>query len=488
MRATAFYILAYIGLTFYGGQVCPFLESISIQQVAINLAVFFVPCYLLRVPAKKALAQYAPKITRRTSWGFMFEFSLFFLIGVSISVYDMFVYNFPIESGLKVLLGCATFGFFASLDLSLEKERQLITKLNTQKQNIQTGKVFLSVPRKFGMVTTLTFAFSTSILLLLVFKDLTWLTHNITSSNVVSAKSSVVKEISLVSLILFLLTLNLIFSYSKNLTLCFKNQTEALEQVSSGNFEAHVSVVSNDEFGLIAGHTNSMIAELKEKQKFKNILGKVVSPQIAKKLSEQTQLTLGGQLQNLVILFSDIRGFTSLSEKQAPEKVVKNLNLYLSKMVGIINHHEGLVDKFIGDGMLAVFGLEHSTHAAEQAVAAALQMQQQARQLSEESTLESTLNGFSIGIGIHQGHVIAGLIGSPERLEFTFIGDVVNTASRLESLTKKLNTDILISSQVHQSMGGKLAKMAWKNFDNLLLKGKQKKISAFGLDHQAFLV
>jgi class 3 adenylate cyclase len=173
---------------------------------------------------------------------------------------------------------------------------------------------------------------------------------------------------------------------------------------------------------------------------------------------------------------SDVRNFTTLTERTDPEVLVHDLNRYFSEMVEIIRREGGLVDKFIGDGILAVFGLDDPEHASKRAVRTALEMQAAVMKLKLELSIP-----IEIGIGIHRGEVIAGNIGSTERMEFTFIGDAVNTAARLEGLTKGLGASIVISSAIHSELAGNAAKLPWKHFEKQVLKGKTEMVSVYGI-------
>jgi class 3 adenylate cyclase len=142
------------------------------------------------------------------------------------------------------------------------------------------------------------------------------------------------------------------------------------------------------------------------------------------------------------VLVSDIRGFTRWAEDRAPLEVLTRLNVLQGKLAAVVREHGGMVDKFMGDGMLAVFGVpeERSDHAAR-ALAAAVDMQRAVRELPGEGE-----DGFTIGVGVHTGELVVGVLGSGVRMEFTVLGDTVNTASRLESRTKDQGLPVLISA------------------------------------------
>jgi adenylate cyclase len=168
-------------------------------------------------------------------------------------------------------------------------------------------------------------------------------------------------------------------------------------------------------------------------------------------LADPDALSLGGANQVVTTLYSDIRGFTTMSERLAPEVVVKLLNEYFGEMTPIVFEHEGLLDKYIGDGLMALFGVPYSSDkAAANAVGAAVAMQQRMITLNEELQRLS-LPEIAIGIGLNTGTVTVGYIGSDQRTDYTAIGDAVNVAARLEQQAGPWQ--ILISQSTRDAMG-----------------------------------
>ncbi len=177
-------------------------------------------------------------------------------------------------------------------------------------------------------------------------------------------------------------------------------------------------------------------------------LGVYVSQEIADFALSADRLELGGQRRLVTVLFSDLRGFTRYSEKISPERLVSELNAYLDVMVTVVRKHGGMVDKYIGDAIMVVFGLpEPQPDAPLRALRAAAEMQ--AALLVHNADRERRgLPPLQQGIGVHHGHAIAGNIGTEDRLQYTVIGDVVNLASRLESVTKERGVSSLFSQDV----------------------------------------
>ena len=174
-------------------------------------------------------------------------------------------------------------------------------------------------------------------------------------------------------------------------------------------------------------------------------LGAYVSPEVATMVLKQPELRLGGERQNVAVLFSDLRGFTGYSESLEPEQIVDQLNEYLSVMVDTITRHEGIVDKFMGDGIMAVFGAPLArVDDADRAIACAKAMMQ-AIDHHNQARQSKGLPRLKHGIGVHYGPVVAGNVGTAARAAYTVIGDTVNLASRLEGLSKQIDADIVVS-------------------------------------------
>jgi len=163
-------------------------------------------------------------------------------------------------------------------------------------------------------------------------------------------------------------------------------------------------------------------------------------------LSEAGQEGFRGERRRVLVLFSDIRGFTTISERLPPDQLILLLNEFLTHMTRCIERQGGMVDKFIGDAIMAIFPLDRGSRSATDAVIAAIAMRDELERFNRQ--LGDGIPSMSIGIGLHAGEVVAGLIGSPQKREYTVIGDVVNTASRLEGMTKQLGASILVTSEV----------------------------------------
>jgi class 3 adenylate cyclase len=476
MRAAIYYFFSFVVLALYGGRVCSFIEGLSLARWSTILIVSLGATLVLRPLLERRVVLGAPPIAQPRRQ-FALDLGLFLTAGAAIGAYDRLAYGFALGSGLKMMLGCATLGFFGALDLALERERAILKAVLRAGERITDIRRRGSLTRKFAMVALLSTLLVTAILLLVVTKNVNRIARAGTAQEVSQARSAVLLEVGFVMAILTVLSIKLIWSYSRNLKLFFDKETTVLEMVTRDELEGYVPVLSRDEFGLIADRTNFMIDGLRERRRIKNVFGKVVSPEIARRLLAEGdgEIKLGGSRRNVVLLFSDIRNFTALTERMDPEALVRVLNRYFSKMVELVRAEGGLVDKFIGDGILAVFGLDNPVQASLRAVRTAQAMQAAVGELGGLGA-----GPLEIGIGIHRGDVIAGAIGSPERLEFTFIGDAVNTASRLEGLSKPLKVPIVISLSIYEDLRD-APLLPWKAFGPQALRGKLEPVSVFGL-------
>jgi len=243
----------------------------------------------------------------------------------------------------------------------------------------------------------------------------------------------------------------IVFIYSKSLTKPILSLVEASKKIERGEFQLDIKETSGDEIGVLTRSFVHMGKGLSERDKIKDAFGKFVSPELAEK-ALHGNMRLGGERKECTIFFSDIRNFTAMSETMQPEDVVDFLNLYMTEMVSCVNQKAGIVDKFIGDSIMAVWGAISSTdNDTESAIETALLMRKSLAAFNKNRGTQKK-PFIRIGIGINTGDVIAGQIGSEERLEFTVIGDAVNLASRVEGLNKEFGTDILITESAYSKV------------------------------------
>lgn len=202
----------------------------------------------------------------------------------------------------------------------------------------------------------------------------------------------------------------------------------------------------------LAGLTARQVQEAAERRHVTSLFGRYVAPNVVKELIKNRDLMqFGGRKQRLTMFFSDVRGFTSMSEKLPPEEVSALLNEYFSRMTQIVFRHGGTLDKFIGDALMAFFGnpIYFEDH-ARRAVAMALDMRSEMQELKQKWAAEGKENSFDIGMGINTGDVIVGNLGSSDFFDYTVIGDEVNLACRLESIAAR--SQILISESTYREV------------------------------------
>ncbi|ABJ76232.1 adenylate/guanylate cyclase domain-containing protein [Leptospira borgpetersenii] len=243
------------------------------------------------------------------------------------------------------------------------------------------------------------------------------------------------------------LALLIVFFFAKTITKPLLHLLQATTEIARGNFKIKISSTTKDEVGLLTDYFVDMGKGLEEREKVKDALGKFVNKEIAEMVLKH-ELTLGGERKMCAIFFSDIRSFTSISEKLQPEEVVEFLNEYMTEMVHCVNETHGIVDKFIGDAIMATWGAaKTSDKDAENAINGSLMMREALLKFNQGRGGEKKPI-IQIGCGLNYGPVIAGQIGSEQRLEYTVIGDAVNLASRVEALNKPFGTDILITQNL----------------------------------------
>ncbi|HKY21419.1 MAG TPA: CHASE2 domain-containing protein [Vicinamibacterales bacterium] len=230
-------------------------------------------------------------------------------------------------------------------------------------------------------------------------------------------------------------------------------------------------------FALFGGVGYQYFVEGREKRKMKRLFGQYVSKDVYEQLVAHPELArLGGQRRQMTVLFSDIRGFTTVSERGEPEEIVGMLNEYFTRMVDIVFAHKGTLDKFVGDMVMALFGAPlDDPHHAQHAVDAALEMIRELNRLNEKWAAEGR-PALDIGIGISTGPMIAGNIGSEAIMSYTVIGDAVNLGARLESLNKEYGTRIIISEATRDSVADRYF---FRPLGDVVVKGKTRPVAIF---------
>lgn len=247
------------------------------------------------------------------------------------------------------------------------------------------------------------------------------------------------------------------------------------KRIQGGDLQARSTVQGRDELGELSEALNRMVGGLEERERIKDLFGRYVTTQISEQVL-RGQVHLGGERRRITVLFSDIRDFTRMSEGMPAEDVVAFLNEYFSEMVEAVFEYGGVLDKFIGDGMLVLFGAFGEGSHPRQAVLAGLRMREHLAGINTRRK-ERGLEPIHIGIGIHTDDVIVGNIGSRRRLDYTVIGDGVNTTSRLESLNKQFGTTILITQQTFDDLPS--GEFECRQMPETDLRGKSRRMTFY---------
>ena len=251
-----------------------------------------------------------------------------------------------------------------------------------------------------------------------------------------------------ITIIVLTLAILIVYFFSKTITTPIIRLLGATQEIEKGNFRVDILATSGDEIGELTNSFISMGQGLEEREKMKDAFGKFVNKEIAEQVLKG-EIQLGGERKIATVFFSDIRAFTAISEKLEPEEVVEFLNQYMTRMVNCVNDTSGVVDKYIGDAIMAIWGVPVSHgNDTENAINGTLMMRKELIDFNKGRGGEKKPI-IKIGCGLNTGPVLAGQIGSEDRMEYTVIGDTVNLASRIEALNKPFGTDILITQDTY---------------------------------------
>ncbi len=266
------------------------------------------------------------------------------------------------------------------------------------------------------------------------------------------------------------------------------NVVKASVEIAKGNLEVKVPAQGNDEIMVLAHAFNYMVSGLQEGGIYRDLLGRTVSPEVREALRTSFatgDLRLEGQTAIATVLMSDIRGFTSLAEKEDPTTILTWLNEYFGEVAPVITNHGGVIDKFEGDAMLAFFGILpkpiSATESAYQACQAAVEMLRVIEKINARRELRAE-PAFITGIGINTGSLTAGGLGTSDRLNYTIIGDSVNTTQRMEGITRRFGeSGVVISEHTLAALAGRRGDFRLEPLGEHNFKGKEKMIWLYRL-------
>ena len=391
----------------------------------------------------------------RMPWkAFLADLATWVAIGFLIASVYLFVYHAWVSTFVKIVVGGLFFGIFGGMLGYLDMEARVISALeNADHQTNAPKKMLLTVSSKMAFFMATMIFFMAFIILLVVLLDIYYLveSHEITEAGIYGV---VFKEILFVFVVMLTVSLIIIHKYSRNLKRVISIQLDVMEDVTNGNFDTRVPLVSNDEFGRIAAKTNDLIHGLRERDVCYMSFGKYVTPEIRDQILNG-HIPVNGERTEGTLLFSDLRDFTRYVDVTEPEEVIKSMREYFTAMEKAIRKFHGIVLQYVGDEIEAVFGVPiNLADHPDLAMRAALEMRKGLDELNQER-IRKGKDPFKHGIGIHTGKLLAGNTGSQDRLSYALIGGTVNLASRIAGLNKKFGSDILVSSatvkRLHQS-------------------------------------
>ncbi|OGL44541.1 MAG: hypothetical protein A2161_05865 [Candidatus Schekmanbacteria bacterium RBG_13_48_7] len=290
-------------------------------------------------------------------------------------------------------------------------------------------------------------------------------------------KKSIILLTSIITFVGIILASILGFFISKPIS----KLVDGTKQIGKGNFSYRVPVIRNDEIGDLSKSFNSMVDNIERDQMIKDAFGRYIPPEIAKQILENPSKTwMKGEKRIVSVFFADIRDFTKLSQQEQPENVTRLLNDFFTEATQIITDHKGLVDKFMGDAIMSVFSIPfQDEYHADHAVEAAISLQRKLESFNLKRRNDNIVQ-IEIGVGIASGEVIAGNLGSSQRMEYTVIGEIVNLASRLTKYAK--GKEILISQATYNLLKRRLPKYKSKTID---LKGIKEPVEVYNIDYSA---
>ena len=285
---------------------------------------------------------------------------------------------------------------------------------------------------------------------------------------------------SLVVFILFFLGSGILNQLiSRSIADPINGMLDTMKEIKKGNYQTRVNVVSNDEVGILGDATNQMIQSLAEKELLRDAFGRYVAPEVRDEIISG-RIPLDGEFKDVTVLFADLRDFTPMTEANDPKEMVQILNDYFKEMSAAIKSKSGLILQFLGDEIYAVFGAPVSCkdHPSN-AFFAALDMEKRLKDLNKRFVQQGR-RPLSHGIGIHTGQVLAANIGSPERLSYLLLGDAVNLASRLQTLTREMDARIIVSAETKQYLPESHTQNVLVPYPQpVQIKGQQTKVNIY---------
>ncbi len=264
MRAKLHYLAMMFVMPVYGIQVCPFIEGLNPFEVIASIDGVLLLMFLARRPLYARVVEPTP-LAGQALRAFSLELALLIVAALVISAYNMVIHDFPLVSGFKILVGIVAMGFFASADLALERERLIAGKVEREGLMLVPSSDFFPLTSKLAFSAGACILLLVGVFTLLVIKDLDWLIEVGGTIPLREARLSILKEFGFALLVALPETVNIILSFARNLNMFLMRENGVLERVTAGHYDTHVPISSNDEFGVMAAHTNAMIQRIRER-------------------------------------------------------------------------------------------------------------------------------------------------------------------------------------------------------------------------------
>ncbi len=382
------------------------------------------------------------------------------------------------SSSIKVLAGCAALGIFCGMLSYLNTEKRTIRTLAERNQAALKPKGTWTISRKIFLLIVMMLGMMAITILMMVLLDVYYLLDQGFSRPEVYW--GIFKEIAFALAVLLGLSVIIIKRYASNLKEVMGLQLSAMEEISRGKLDKQVPVLTSDEFARFAQKTNEMMVGLQERDYCRASFEKYVSPEVSHKILDN-DIAASGEMIDATVLFCDLRDYTTFAEDRNPQEVVAFMNEYFALMEPVIRKNGGVVIQFIGDEIEAAFGAPKSleNHPGK-AVQTAIEMQAVLHALNEERRRNGE-KPVRHGIGIHTGMVLAGNVGSRERLSYALVGDTVNLASRVQVLNKTSGTDILFTRATRDRLTDGTVN-GIKTVGKFPVKGKRMEVEVFTVD------
>ncbi len=353
--------------------------------------------------------------------------------------FNAFYANYPVPSLFKLLAGYWFLGAALVAQYEYLLYERAYRKNNSHRAD-GPAEFLERLPKRISHITVLTASVPTVAIIAMMYRYAF-------EENFVPRGVSY--EVAFLMGVLLLIGLWIANSYGRTLRSDMHSLVSVIRQIQIGQYKISVPVLRADELGEVGKGVLEMAKGLEERETIRDAFGHFVAPEVAdefiKYYASGTDDIRSSKRRKAVVMMCDLRSFTPLSESMSPEELTDLLNEYFTRMVRVIDKHQGLVDKFIGDAIMSLFGVVGDPQeAATKAVQAAVLMQQALDELGRERNLPQ----LKAGIGIHTGEMVMGYIGSEQRVEFTAIGEVVNLAARLEGAAKAPHPPVIFSKAI----------------------------------------